>query len=159
MFGRSRRSFALIYVRTIARVRRRRSGIGRSCKIRVHVQSTGAESMSSRRRLPSPCGCLTGTWLWYCSYSRLCLYGCFSRPQAIVYRSAPPAVPEDVARVPAEVRHRGGLSAVLGSLPLAGRLCVSALRKAARVRVGRAQALAVYWLSASSFSDGGDDSA
>jgi len=71
----------------------------------------------------------------------LCLYGCFRKPQRVVYRRGPTAVSNDFARVPTEVRDRGGLPTVLGRLPLARWLCVPSLWKAARVRVGKAQTL------------------
>src|SRR6516165_11471042 len=70
-----------------------------------------------------------------------CLYGCFRKPQGVVYRRGPTAVSNDFARVPAEVRERGGLPTVLGRLPLARWLCVPSLWKAAGVRVGKAQTL------------------
>src|SRR5437773_3716887 len=38
-----------------------------------------------------------------------CLYGCFTRPQAVVYARASPAVSEDLARIPVEIRHRRSL--------------------------------------------------
>jgi glyoxylase-like metal-dependent hydrolase (beta-lactamase superfamily II) len=65
-----------------------------------------------------------------------CLSGCFSRPQAVVYRGAASVVSENPARIPVEVRDRGGLPTVLSSMPLAGWLRVSALWKPTRVRVG-----------------------
>jgi hypothetical protein len=48
-----------------------------------------------------------------------CLSGCLSRPQLVVWGRAQAAVPEEPSRVPNSVRHRGGLPAVLGEVPVA----------------------------------------
>ena len=69
------------------------------------------------------------------------------------------AISEDPARIPVEVRDRGGLPSVLGSMPLAGWLRVPALWKPTRVRVGEPQALAVFGMSAPGFADCWDDPA
>jgi putative transposase len=63
----------------------------------------------------------------------LCLSGCFSRPQAIVWGHGEAAVSEEFARISIEIRRRGGLPAILGCLPLAGRLCVPALWQPTRL--------------------------
>ena len=58
-----------------------------------------------------------------------CLSGCFSKPQLVVYGHAAPSVSENLARVPVDVRYRGGLPEVFGSVPLAGRLYLPALQE------------------------------
>jgi hypothetical protein len=62
-----------------------------------------------------------------------CLYGCFSKPQAVVWESASSVVSENLARVSVEVCYRGGLPRVFGCLPLARWFRVSALREPAGI--------------------------
>ena len=82
------------------------------------------------------------------------LSGCFSRPQAVVWWRVRRF--RNFARIPVEVRDGGSLPTVLDRMPLARCFCVPALWKGAGVRVGKAQALGMLWLSAPSISDGWD---
>ena len=89
----------------------------------------------------------------------LCLSGCFSKPQAVVYRRAAPSISENLARVPIDVRERRGLPEISGSVPLAGGFCLSAMREPEFLRNRESPALAMHSLSVSSLPDGRDDSA
>ncbi len=89
----------------------------------------------------------------------LCLSGCFSKPQAVVYRRAAPSISENLARVPIDARERRGLPEISGSVPLAGGFCLSAMREPEFLRNRESPALAMHSLSVSSLPDGRDDSA
>ena len=89
----------------------------------------------------------------------LCLSGCFSKPQAVVYGRAATSISENLARVPIDVRSRRGLPEISGSVPLAGGFCLSAVREPEFLRNRKSPALAMHSLSVSSFPYGRDDSA
>ena len=82
-----------------------------------------------------------------------CLYGCFSRPQAVVYWGAAAALSQNLEGIPVEVCDRGGLPRVLGCVPLAGRFRMPALWEPTRLRT-KASALAMFPMSAADFADG-----
>ena len=88
-----------------------------------------------------------------------CLYGCFRRPQAVVYARASPAVSEDIARIPGEIRHRRSLPTVFGCLSLAGWFRLSSMWAAPSVRSGATTTVGVRQLSASGFGDSRNDPA
>ena len=62
-----------------------------------------------------------------------CLSGCFSTPPPVVYGRGAPVVSEEYPRVSTPIRHRRGLSGLLGGVSLAGRFCVSPVRACARL--------------------------
>src|SRR6516164_2935117 len=82
-----------------------------------------------------------------------CLYGCFSRPQAVVYWGAAAALSQNLEGIPVEVCDRGGLPRVLGCVPLAGRFRMPALWEPTRLRT-KASALAMFPMSAADVADG-----
>src|SRR5437667_4772686 len=75
-----------------------------------------------------------------------------------VWARAAATIPEEFARVPTPIRHRGGLRAVSGGLPLAERLRLSPLRASAGLR-DRESTLAVRRVPAPGIADGRHDSA
>ena len=72
-----------------------------------------------------------------------CLYGCFSKPQAVVLDGGAAGLPEDFARVSGEVRQRRRLSPVFGGLSLARWLRVSSVRIPQSLRISETETLAV----------------
>src|SRR4051812_49475080 len=70
-------------------------------------------------------------------------------------RHDPTRFPAHAGRVPGPLRVRGGLPALPGGVPLAGRLPLPAMRRAGRLRAGRTGAPAVPGVPAPDLGDGG----
>src|SRR4051812_35529432 len=69
-------------------------------------------------------------------------------------RHDPTRFPAHAGRVPGPLRVRGGLPALPGGVPVAGRLPLPAMRRAGRLRAGRAGAPAVPGVPAPDLADG-----
>ena len=84
-----------------------------------------------------------------------CLSACFRRPLYVAYVHAASGVPDQHPAVSAAVRRRGGVRAVPGGVPLAGRLSVSTLRPRPGLPAGRVAAAGMRSVSLPGVVDSG----
>ena len=84
-----------------------------------------------------------------------CLSACFRGPLYVAYVHAASGVPDQHPAVSAAVRRRGGVRAVPGGVPLAGRLSVSTLRPRPGLPAGRVAAAGMRSVSLPGVVDSG----
>ena len=102
----------------------------------------------------------TDLYRWYAdggtgAVAAFCLSACFRRPLYVAYVHAASGVPDQHPAVSAAVRRRGGVRAVPGGVPLAGRLSVSTLRPRPGLPAGRVAAAGMRSVSLPGVVDSG----